>query len=151
MRELQSSRKGTSNKLGNFVFMKGKYFLFIGFAFIVCSFKGDGLIENVYPGLLGDYEFYKSVADRSVSFAKDGTDQFTVTINRKDQILFYKNGKKEEKMRFVETKMPFLDDENHVLFGKKNNYEPMFYRGDTIIIQSYPVAYQDNFFIKKRK
>jgi hypothetical protein len=130
--------------------MMQKFFLIIGIALLVCSFKSDGLIENVYPELLGDYEFYKSVADRSVSYAKDGKDVFTVTINKKDQILFYKNGKKERKMTFSETKMPFLDDQNHVLFGAKNSYEPMFYRGDTIVIQSYPIEYQDNFFIKKK-
>lgn len=127
-----------------------KFVLIIGVALLVCSFKSDGLIENVYPELLGDYEFYKSVADRSVSYARDGKEVFTVTINKKDQILFYKNGKKERKMTFVETKMPFLDDQNHVLFGAKNSYEPMFYRGDTIVIQSYPIEYQDNFFIKKK-
>lgn len=130
--------------------MVQKFFLIIGIALLVCSFKSDGLIENVYPELLGDYEFYKSVADRSVSYARDGKDIFTVTINKKDLILFYKNGKKERKMKFIETKMPFLDDQNHVLFGAKNSYEPMFYRGDTIVIQSYPIEYQDNFFIKKK-
>lgn len=130
--------------------MKQKCFLFIGIALFLCSFKGDGLIENVYPQLLGDYKFYKSVADRSVSYAKDGKDEFSVTINRKDQILFFKNGKKERKMNFTEMTMPFLDDENHVLFGLKNNYEPMFYRGDTIVIQSYPIPYQENYFIKKK-
>jgi hypothetical protein len=127
--------------------MKLKYFLIIGVALFICSFKGDGLIENVYPELLGDYQFYKSVADRSVSFAKDDQNKFTITINKKDQILFYKNGKKDHKMDFVETKMPF---ENHVLFGKKNDYEPLFYRADTIIVQSFPIPYQDNFFIKKK-
>jgi len=130
--------------------MVQKFFLFIGVALLVCSFRGDGLIEHVYPELLGDYEYYKSVADRSVSFANDGKELFTVTINRKDQILFYKNWKKERKMSFIETKMPFLDDENHVLFGAKNSYEPLFYRGDTIVIQSYPIEYQDNYFIKKK-
>ncbi len=130
--------------------MKHQFFIIVGIAFLVCSFKSDGLIENVYPELLGDYDFYKSVADRSTSYAKDGKDLFTVKINRKDQILFYKNKKKERKMTFVETKMPFLDDENHVLFGSKNNYEPLFYRGDTIVIQSYPIEYQDNYFIKRK-
>lgn len=125
-------------------------FLIIGTVFLLCSFKSDGLIERVYPELLGDYDFYKSVADRSTSYAKDGKDIFTVKITRKDQILFYKNKKKERKLHFVETKMPFLDDENHVLFGDKSNYEPLFYRGDTIVIQSYPVEYQDNYFIKKK-
>jgi len=130
--------------------MVQKLVLFTGIALLLVSFKGDGLIERVYPGLLGDYEFHKSVADRSVSYAKDGKDVFTVTINRKDQILFYRNGKKERKMHFVETTMPFLDDQNHVLFGAKNKYEPLFYRGDTIVIQSYPVEYQENYFIKKK-
>ena len=73
---------------------------------------------------------------------------YSMTSRRK--IPFYKNGKKMDKLEFVETKMPFLDDENHVLFGKKNNYEPLFYRGDTIVIQSFPIAYQDNYFIKKK-
>lgn len=130
--------------------MVQKFFLFIGVALLMCSFRGDGLIERVYPELLGDYEYYKSVADRSVSYAKEGKELFMVTINRKDQILFYKNGKKERKMSFIETKMPFLDDENHVLFGTKNSYEPLFYRGDTIVIQSYPIEYQDNYFVKKK-
>ena len=130
--------------------MKHAFFLVIGIVFCLCSFKSDGLIENVYPGLIGDYEFYKSVADKSVSYAKDEKDFFRVTINKKDQILFYKNKKKERKLHFVETKMPFLDDENHVLFGTNNNYEPLFYRGDTIVIQSYPIEYQDNYFIKKK-
>ena len=130
--------------------MKQKVFLIIGVALLISSFKSDGLIENVYPELLGDYKFHKSVADRSISYATDEKDFYTVRINRKDQILFYKNGKKTEKMEFVETKMPFLDDENHVLFGKKNSYEPLFYRGDTIVIQSYPIEYQDNYFIKKK-
>lgn len=125
-------------------------FLIIGAVFLLFSFKSDGLIERVYPELLGDYDFYKSVADRSTSYAKDGKDVFTVRITKKDQILFFKNKKKERKMHFVETKMPFLDDENHVLFGSKGNYEPMFYRGDTIVIQSYPIEYQDNYFIKKK-
>jgi len=136
--------------LGIFAFMKQSIFLIIGSIFLVCSFKSDGLIERVYPELLGDYEFYKSVADKSVSYAKDGKDVFRVTINKKDQILFYKNKKKERKFRFTETKLPFLDDENHVLFGADNSYEPLFYRGDTIVIQSYPSEYQDNYFIKKK-
>lgn len=130
--------------------MKQSIGLILGAAFLLCSFKSDGLIERVYPELLGDYDFYKSVADRSTSYAKDGKDNFTVRITRKDQILFFKNKKKERKMHFVEAKMPFLDDENHVLFGSKGNYEPMFYRGDTIVIQSYPIEYQDNYFVKKR-
>lgn len=127
-----------------------KFVLIIGVAFILCSFKSDGLIENVYPELLGDYEFYKSVADRSVSYAKDGAEKYTTIINKKDQIFFCKNGKKERKMKFIETKMPFLDDQNHLLFGAKNSYEPLFYRGDTLVIQSYPIEYQDNYFIKKK-
>lgn len=131
--------------------MKQKRFLVIGLVVFLCSFKSDGLIERVYPQLLGDYKYYKSVADRSVSYAKDGKDAFSVTINRKDQILFFKNGKKERKMTFTEMTMPFLEDENHVLFGTKNNYEPLFYRGDTIVIQSYPVEYQENYFVKKKE
>jgi hypothetical protein len=130
--------------------MKQSFILILGALFLLCSFRSDGLIERVYPELLGDYDFYKSVADRSTSYAKDGKDIFTVRITKKDQILFFKNKKKERKMHFVETKMPFLDDENHVLFGSKGNYEPMFYRGDTIVIQSYPIEYQDNYFVKKR-
>jgi hypothetical protein len=130
--------------------MVQKFFLIIGVVLLVCSFRGDGLIERVYPELLGDYEYYKSVADKSVSYAKDGKEMFTITINRKDQILFCKNGKKERKMSFIETKMPFLDDENHVLFGAKNSYEPLFYHGDTIVTQSYPIEYQDNYFVKKK-
>ncbi|AEA42697.1 hypothetical protein [Fluviicola taffensis] len=130
--------------------MKGKYFFIISFVLLLCSFKGDGLIETVYPDLLGDYEFYKSVADRSVSFAKDDTNQFTIVINKKDQIIFSKNGKKERKMKFSRTKMPFLDDPNHILFGINNSYEPLFYKADTIVVQSYPIEYQDNYFIKKK-
>lgn len=136
--------------MGIFAFMKKSFFLIVGSVFLLCSFKSDGLIERVYPELLGDYEFYKSVADRSVSYAKEGKDVFEVTINKKDQIVFYKNKKKDHKLSFTETKLPFLDDENHVLFGAKNTYEPLFYRGDTIVIQSYPIEYQDNYFIKKK-
>jgi hypothetical protein len=130
--------------------MKGRYIFLMSFAFLICSFKGDGLIEKVYPELLGDFEFYKSVADRSVSFAKDGKDRFSITITRKDQIIFSKNGKKEQKMKFSATKMPFLDDPNHILFGMDNSYEPLFYRGDTIIVQSYPIEYQENYFVKRK-
>lgn len=138
------------NKLGILASMMRSVFLFIGTVFLFCSFKGDGLIERVYPELLGDYEFYKSVADRTVSFAKDEKDLFGVTINKKDQIVFYKNKRKERKFNFVETKLPFLDDENHVLFGAKNDFEPLFYRGDTIVVQSYPFEYQDNYFIRQK-
>lgn len=150
MAVLQSNRNNKYNKIGIFAGMKQLFFFIIGVVFFLCSFKSDGLIERIYPELLGDYEFYQSVADRTVSFAKDGTDSFTVKITKKDHILFFKNKKKVRKLGFVETKIPFLDDENHVLFGSKNNYEPLFYRGDTIVIQSYPFEYQDNYFIKKK-
>lgn len=130
--------------------MKSQIMLVLSLMLMSFGLTGDGLIENVYPQLIGNFRFIKTVADKGEKPASDYTKNYTVTINTKDQILFFENGKRKEKMHFVETKMPFLDDQNHVFFGKNNEFEPMFYRGDTIVIQSFPIAYQENYFIKVR-
>lgn len=123
----------------------------IVFSVFLMSFglTGDGLIENIYPQLLGNFQFVKSVSDTGTTLASHYSNTYTVTITKKDQIFFFENGKRKEKMHFVETKMDFLDDQNHVFFGKNNEFEPMFYRGDTIVIQSFPIPYHENYFIKK--
>lgn len=114
------------------------------------SLKKDGLIERVYPQLLGTYRFEKTVHDKKAQYPSDFPDTYSVEITRNDLLITSVNGKYFSKVKyhFIETKMPFLEDENHVLYGRKNHYQAMFYRGDTIVIENFPLEYQENFFVK---
>jgi 5'(3')-deoxyribonucleotidase len=119
-------------------------------ASFLLSAKNDGLIENAYPSLLGEYAFFKTVHDKKAQFPSDFQSVYTVTITRKDQLITEVDGKRKSRIKyqFIETKMPFLDDENHVLYGRKNHFQAMFYRGDTIIVENFPLEYQENYFVK---
>lgn len=122
---------------------------------IACSimgyaFRNDGLIETMYPQLIGQYAFFKSVDNKKVTFAKDIKQMCSVTINRKDQLITEQKGKKstKEKYGFISTKMPILEDPNHIMYGRDNFYQAMFYRGDTIVIENFPFEYTENYFVK---
>lgn len=112
--------------------------------------KGDGLIENTYPQLIGKYVFYKSVDNKKVTFAKSLEETCEAEINRKDQLITIRKSKRKEKVKyhFISMKYPFVEDERHVLYGRKNFYQAMFYRGDTIILENFPFEYCENYFLK---
>lgn len=117
---------------------------------ILFAAKGDGLIENTYPQLIGKYIFYKSVDNKKVTLAKAVEGECKVEINRKDQLITIHKTKRtiKTKYHFISMKYPFLEDERHVLYGRKNFYQAMFYRGDTVILENFPFEYTENYFIK---
>lgn len=105
-------------------------------------------MERVYPQLIGTYHYVKSISDKG-EFRKATSDTlFVVEINKKDFMVFTKNKKKIEKLKIQETTLPFLDDQNHLVVGKNNEFEPVFFHGDTLLIQSFPSPFSENCFVK---
>ncbi len=128
-----------------------KRFLNIFFVLIfLFSFRGGGFVERVYPFLIGEYIYIKSVSDDGVFKEAVKDTLYTVKITKKDRIIFYRDGKVTQKSEIEETTLPFLDDQNHLVIGNNNEFEPVFFRGDTLVIQSYPCQYTENYFVKKR-
>lgn len=114
------------------------------------TLQRDGVITNGYNFLIGDYTYYKSVEDSKVVFSNSETQKLHATISANDKLIIFKGRKKKITYTFSNTKLPFLQDGDNLVIGIKQEFEPMYYRGDTIILQGYPQPYQENFFIKRK-
>lgn len=111
----------------------------------------DSLIKNMYPFLIGEYKLVKIVDGKKVKTLKEVGESYSLEVKKNDRLVVFKNGKKAGKFNFVETTMPFLQDENHVVIAVNGEYQPVFYRTDTIILNNFPEEFSDNFFVKIKK
>lgn len=127
---------------------------YLSLIFILSSaftMHSDSLMKNMYPFLIGEYQLVQIVDGKKIKTAKEIGDSFTLEVKKNDRLIVYKNGKKMGKFNFVETTMPFLQDENHVVIAVNGEYQPVFYRTDTLILNNYPGEFLDNYFVKIKK
>lgn len=119
------------------------------FTGILFSFQGD---ERVISGkldfLIGNYQFICSFENDKKTDSSQVTENYTLRISKKDELLVYKNGKKQSKYTFSKVEVPLLDEFEYVMFNKKNQFYPLFYKGDSVIINIFPFNFQDNYYRK---
>ncbi len=129
----------------NFRFPLILLLLFVAFGFTTSS---NGVITDNYPFLPGKYELL--VIYRNEKVIESSTkDIYTLEITKKDEFIVYKNGKKYKMYHFNNGRAPVsMGSEDYVMFNKKNQHFPLFYKGDTIIQFIYPNEFDDNYFIK---
>lgn len=73
-----------------------KRFLNIFFVLIfLSSFRGGGFVERVYPFLIGEYIYIKSVSDDGVFKEAVKDTLYTVKITKKDLIAFGRHPTKD--------------------------------------------------------
>jgi len=124
----------------------------LGTLFILAtSFHGDEVISGDLAFLIGDYEFICSFDNGVKTESTAVPDKYTLRITRKSDMLVYKNGKKLEKYEFSSVTLPVLDEHDYVMFHKKEQYYPLFYKGDTVVMHITPFEYNDNYFVKVKK
>ncbi len=120
-------------------------------AFLFCTaftLSSDGVIQNLYPFLIGEYKLLKIVDGKKVQFPSELKKSYGVKISKNDKLHLFTNGKRTAKHTFVNTTMPFLQDQNHLVISVSNEFQPIFYRTDTLILNNFPEEFQDNYFVK---
>lgn len=124
-------------------------FLFSGILF---SFRGDEpIIAGKLDFLIGNYQFICSFEGDTKKDSSQVTEKYTLRITKKDELFVYKNGKKQSKYTFSTVEVPLLDEFEYVMFNKKNQFYPLFYKGDSVIINIFPFNYQDNYYRKTKQ
>lgn len=113
--------------------------------------QSDSLIKNMYPFLIGEYELVQIVDGKKVKTAKELNAVYSLKVQKNDRLVVFKDGKKTGKFKFVETTLPFLQDENHIVITVNDEFQPVFYRTDTVILNNYPEEFLDNYFVKIKK
>ncbi|MFN6086336.1 MAG: hypothetical protein ACK476_15585, partial [Fluviicola sp.] len=102
------------------------------------TMKSDSLIKNMYPFLIGEYQLVQVVDGKKVKLAKEMNAIYSLKVQKNDRLVVFKDGKKTGKYKFVETSMSFLQDQNHIVIAVKDEFQPVFYRTDTVILNNYP-------------
>ena len=115
------------------------------------TMKSDSLIKNMYPFLIGEYQLVQVVDGKKVKSAKEMNAIYSLKVQKNDRLVVFKDGKKMGKYKFVETSMSFLQDQNHIVIAVKDEFQPVFYRTDTVILNNYPEEFLDNYFVKIKK
>ncbi|MFN5982224.1 MAG: hypothetical protein ACK46Y_17525 [Fluviicola sp.] len=115
------------------------------------TMKSDSLIKNMYPFLIGEYQLVQVVDGKKVKLAKEMNAIYSLKVQKNDRLVVFKDGKKTGKYKFVETSMSFLQDQNHIVIAVKDEFQPVFYRTDTVILNNYPEEFLDNYFVKIKK
>lgn len=108
----------------------------------------NAFMKKEHPGLIGTYKWALTMRDGRKVEASSLEDEFTVKINGRDQLLFFKNGKRVLKYIFTPGEAPLLEEGNYVLFRDGAEHFPLFYRNDTIVGFVYPYEFDDNYFVK---
>lgn len=119
--------------------------------FMTASFKGDEVISGELAFLIGDYDFICSFQDGVRSDKQTLPDTYSLRITKKSELFVYKNNKKLEKYHFSDIELPVLDEHDYVMFYKKDQYYPLFYKGDTVVMHISPREFNDNYFVKRKK
>jgi hypothetical protein len=115
------------------------------------TMKSDSLIKNMYPFLIGEYQLVQVVDGKKVKLAKEMNAIYSLKVQKNDRLVVFKDGKKTGKYKFVETSMSFLQDQNHIVIAVKDEFQPVFYRTDTVILNNFPEEFLDNYFVKIKK
>lgn len=126
--------------------------MFLLLAVLAVSMRAsDPVIKGDLAFLLGDYDFIFSDGGKNqVKQASEYPDKYTLKIKKND-LIFYKNGKKQKKYPFSDIKLDLLDDGTYVMFFKDGEFYPMFYYGDTVRVHVYPIEYHDDYFVKQKE
>jgi hypothetical protein len=128
-----------------------KYFALVLVLSSAFTMQSDSLIKNMYPFLIGEYELVQIVDGKKVKTAKELNVVYSLKVQKNDRLVVFKDGKKTGKFKFVETTLPFLQDENHIVIAVNDEFQPVFYRKDTLILNNYPEEFLDNYFVKIKK
>jgi hypothetical protein len=117
---------------------------------ILSSFRSDEVISGDLAFLIGDYDLICVFDNGKKTEAAEVPDKYSVRITKKSEMLVYKNGKKLDKFRFSDVTLPVLDEHDYVMFYKKDQFYPLFYKGDTVVMHIYPYEFNDNYFVKRK-
>lgn len=127
---------------------KVSFFCVIGLLLMSMVRSQQAFIKKEHPTLIGTYKWALTMRDGRKVEASSLEDEFTVKINGRDQLLFFKNGKRMLKYIFTPGEAPMLEEGNYVLFRDGAEHFPLFYRNDTIVAFVYPYEFDDNYFVK---
>ena len=122
----------------------------IGLFFVSASFQRDQVISGDLAFLIGEYDFICSYNNGAKIEASAVPDKYTLKITKKSEMIVYKNGKKLDKYEFSNTQLPVLDEYEYVMFNKKEQNYPLFYKGDTVVMHISPIEFNDNYFQKRK-
>ena len=120
-----------------------------GLLVVLSSFQRDEVISGDKAFLIGEYDFICSFHNAVKTEASAVPDKYSLKITKKSEMFFYKNGKKLDKYHFSGVRLDILGDNNYVMFYKKNQNYPLFYKGDTVVMHITPFEFDDNYFVKR--
>ncbi|HLP56463.1 MAG TPA: hypothetical protein VK151_15610 [Fluviicola sp.] len=127
-----------------------RVFAVIGLFLVTASFQREQVISGDLAFLIGEYDFICSYNNEVKTEASAVPDKYTLKITKKSEMIVYKNGKKLDKYEFSSTKLPVLDEYEYVMFNKREQNYPLFYKGDTVVMHITPFEYNDNYFRKRK-
>jgi hypothetical protein len=133
--------------------MLRKVALLIGLVFLLMSLTTSQLsfMKKEHPELIGTYTWALTMRDGRKVEASSIDETFTVKITGRDQLLFFRNGKRMLKYILTEGEAPLIEEGNYVLFRDGAEHFPLFFRNDTIVAFVYPYEFEDNYFVKVKK
>lgn len=121
-------------------------------SFLLMSFSGDSdpVISGDLAFLAGRYELlYTDQGTKATrKYAADLPDKYEIRITRKDQVFYYKNGRRVEKMEVWRGEIPYLDSAQYIAVKKRHEVFPVFYSKDKIQVHTFPIEYNDNVFLR---
>ena len=129
---------------------KTRLFLVTGLVVLLTSFRGDEVISGDLAFLIGDYDFICSFDNGVKTEGSKVADKYSLRITKKSEMLVFKNGKKLNKYQFSSVTLPILDEHDYVMFYKKDQFYPLFYKGDTVVMHISPFEFNDNYFLKRQ-
>lgn len=129
---------------------KTRLFLITGLVVLLTSFRGDEVISGDLAFLIGDYDFICSFDNGVKTEGSTVADKYSLRITKKSEMFVYKNGKKLNKYEFSNVQLSVLDEHEYVMFYKKDQFYPLFYKGDTVVMHISPFEFNDNYFLKRQ-
>lgn len=129
---------------------KTRLFLVTGLVVLLTSFRGDEVISGDLAFLIGDYDFICSFDNGVKTEGSTVADKYSLRITKKSEMFVYKNGKKLNKYEFSSVQLSVLDEHDYVMFYKKDQFYPLFYKGDTVVMHISPFEFNDNYFLKRQ-
>lgn len=121
-------------------------------SFLLMAFSADKhyVISGNLAFLAGRYELlYTDEGTKATrKYAADMPDKYEVRITRKDQVFYYRNGKRVDKMEVWPGEIPYLDSAQYIAVRKSREIFPVFYSKDKIQVHTFPIEYNDNVFLR---
>jgi hypothetical protein len=125
--------------------------LMLALVLVSMTSSGKNFIKKEHPDLIGEYRWVLTMRDGRKVDQSTIEDEFTIRINARDQLLFFRNGKRMLKYIFTPGEAPLLEGNNYVLFRDGAEHFPLFFRNDTVAVFVYPYEFDDNYFVKIKK